>query len=116
MITDADVKKLEKTLVTKQDLKDELKNYPTKQDLKDELKGYTTKNDLKETTEDILDYVNAVRTELVDKIDVLENKFDAMAHTLEQVLDIVKANAGIRTKVENHEDRIAILESKVYLK
>jgi hypothetical protein len=58
MITDADVKKLEKKFATK----DDLKRFATK----DDLKGFATKDDLKKyaTKDDILDFKDAILYEI----------------------------------------------------
>ena len=77
MITDADIKKLKKTFVTKEDLKKTLKN---------ELKKYATKVELFEAVSDL-------RIEMIERFEKADDRMDTMA-------------AGI-ARIENSIDKLA---------
>lgn len=90
MITDADVKKLERKFATK----DDLKKFATKDDLKkcatkDDLKNYATRDDLVNFKDDILSEIIKLRED-------------------------IEVVIGYRDMIEDHDQRIGKLEAKLY--
>ena len=114
MITDADVKKLEKTFATKKDLD----GFATKKDLKDtELRLNTRIDRMTKYVDFELEPVNDFKKEfkdfknkVFDKLDWLigkYNKFEA-EHTV-----LTEQNNRTNDKLTNHEKRIFSLEQRV---
>ncbi|OGK24632.1 hypothetical protein A3A46_00770 [Candidatus Roizmanbacteria bacterium RIFCSPLOWO2_01_FULL_37_13] len=91
MITDADVKKLKKTFVTKDDLKKELKN---------ELKNYPTKDYL---GKEFQKWTDIIVKQIIDVVGALGDK-------IQESLDKLNDHQGT---LEDHERRIEKLEEKL---
>ena len=100
MITDADITKLKKTLVTKDDFK---------RGLKKELKKYTTKNDLKEVATDLRVEIGEVR-DLVEATAVgvarIENTLDGIAGAIQ---DLRTENGAGAVHLARHDRQISAL-------
>jgi len=85
MITDADIKKIEKAFTKKFSTKDDLKRFATK----DDLKNYATRDDLINFKDSILSEIIKLREDIAVVI-------------------------GYRDMIENHDQRIEKLETVVY--
>ena len=94
MITDADIKKIEKAFEKKFATKDDLKRFATKNDLK----RFATKDDLKNY---------ATRDDLINFKDSILNEIIKLREDIEVVI-------GYRDMIENHDQRIEKLETTVY--
>lgn len=107
MITDEDIIKLKKTFVTKQYLKRELRK---------ELTRYATKEDLSNTTKELLNFMKDKKDEIKTEITSdLKNEIllfkDAILFEIKSLREEVVMIGGMRDMVENHEIRLAKLES-----
>ena len=105
MITDADVKKLEKTFATKKDLKDTELRLNTRIDRMTKYVDFELEpvNDFKKEFKDF-------KNKVFDKLDWLigkYNKFEA-EHTV-----LTEQNNRTNNKINNHEERILSLEQRV---
>jgi len=94
MITDADVKKLSKTFVTKKFLKKELNKFARKVDLD----GFATKKDLESWTETIINAMVEMTDNVIRRID--------------KVLDRTVTNED---ELQDHESRLRKVENKVFV-
>lgn len=74
MITDADIKKLEKTFVTKDDLKKELKKYATKVEL--------------------FEAVSDLRVEMIERFEKADERMDTMAAGITHIKNTIDRLAG----------------------
>lgn len=93
MITDADIKKLEKTFATKVFLKKELSRFATK----DDLKAFATKEDLRSTTEELVGVIMEMTDNVIARI-------DKIIHRTETSED----------EIQDHENRLRKVEDKVF--
>ena len=112
MITDADIKKIEKALTGKFSTKDDSKRFATKDDLKrfatkDDLKRFATKEDFKRfaTKEDLKNY--ATKDDLI-------NFKDSILSEIIKLREDIAVVIGYRDMIENHDQRIEKLETTVY--
>ncbi|EKE13989.1 MAG: hypothetical protein ACD_12C00724G0011 [uncultured bacterium] len=103
MITDADVKKIEKAFSKKFLTKDDAKGFLTKDDAKrfatkDDLKRFATKDDLKNyaTRDDLVNFKDSILSEIIK---------------LREDIEVV---IGYRDQIEDHDQRIGKLETIVY--
>src|SRR3989344_4482853 len=85
MITDADIKKIEKALTRKFATKDDLKQFATKEDLK----NYATRDDL-------VNFKDSILTEII------------------KLREDIQVVIGYRDMIEDHDQRIEKLETTVY--
>ena len=94
MITDADIKKIEKALIRKFSTKDDLKLFATKEDLK----RFATKDDLKNyaTRDDLVNFKDSILTEII------------------KLREDIQVVIGYRDMIEDHDQRIKKLETTVY--
>lgn len=126
MITNNDIKKLQKVFTTKEDLarfstkddlkdfarKDDLKGFATKKDFnvfatKKDLVKFVTKDHLGLVVQDIVDLLKEVRIEL--KGDILNFK-DEILGEIVKLREDVTVTTGYRDIIENHENRLIKLE------
>lgn len=103
MITDADIKKIEKALTGKFSTKDDSKRFATKDDLKrfatkEDFKRFATKEDLKNyaTKDDLINFKDSILTEII------------------KLREDIAVVIGYRDMIENHDQRIEKLETTVY--
>jgi hypothetical protein len=103
MITDTDIKKIEKALTGKFSTKEDLKQFATK----DYLKQFATKEDLKRfaTKDDLKNY--ATRDDLINFKDSILSEIIKLREDIEVVI-------GYRDMIEDHNQRIEKLETTVY--
>ncbi len=94
MITDGDVKKIEKALAKRFVTKDDLKRFATK----DDLKRFATKDDLKNY---------ATRNDLINFKDTILSEIIKLREDIEVII-------GYRDMIEDHDQRIEKLETTVY--
>ncbi len=97
MITNADIIKLKKVFATKEDLVAMEKRQDEKFATKDDLTKFATKDDLK-------GYAN--------KEDIIKFK-DAILKEIRDMRDEVALVIGYKDQIEDHEDRIDVLEKVV---
>lgn len=111
MITDADVKKLEKTFVTKGELKRELARFSTKNDLK------STENYLNYKIDSLEKKVDEFKEEFVGFKDSVLKSLDwlvgAFKRFEEEHLVLTEQNGRAIDKLEDHEKRIISLEQRI---
>lgn len=100
MITDADVKKLEKTFVTKKFFKKELGRFATE----DDLKRFATKDDMSRGFVEIIEFIGEIKTEIMTELNKFHNEF---VEFINEVRDI---NRNSQSMLNNHESRITHLE------
>ena len=135
MITDADVKKLEKVFATKKDLigfakKKDLIDFVTKRDLKKDINRLDGKIDKVDKKLDrTINYMN-VKFELIEeklmKLDSIDSRLESISDSLawligdgeykkfdEEHTVLTEQNKRTNNKIDNHEDRIVSLEQRI---
>ena len=108
MITDADIKKMKQTFVTKEDFKKELRAYATKKGLK------STENFLNYRIDSLEKKVDDFKKEFDDFKDSVLKSLDWLVHAFkkfdEELTVMAHRDIKFEDKLENHEIRIKNIE------